>query len=73
MILSLIFKETFTILLNLVTKWFGFKNILAILLKKKDLKEAFKVCLPRWGKGVYKSLYVSNSLKYSLDTFAKVF
>src|SRR5258705_158259 len=56
-------KEILAISADLITEWFGVKKVPSIPLKEKDLKEAFEVCVTRWGKGAHKPLYACASPK----------
>ena len=57
MVPNLTLKEILAISPDLMTEWFGIKNVSSVPLKEKDLKEAFEVCVTRWGKGAHKPLY----------------
>jgi hypothetical protein len=60
---NLTLKEILAISPDLITEWFGVKKVPSVPLKEKDLKEAFEVCVTRWGKGAHKPLYACASPK----------
>ena len=60
---NLILKQILAILPDLITEWFGIKKVPSVPLKEKDLKEAFEICITRWGKGAHKPLYACASPK----------
>ena len=62
-VLNLTFKDILAILPDLITEWFRIKKVPSVPLKEKDLKEAFEVCVTRWGKGAHKPLYMCASPK----------